>query len=128
MGHYERSHVTSFKTRNEPKEKLFEFGALQNKMHMASRENYIFHMLFGAFHDTPGANNYCQGLEEIIFKDNLRWDKENTNMNIHVYSPTYYLSNIGVSQELHIGSILLRARIELISLCVDLIVLPDWMP
>ena len=48
-----KRHVTSFKTRNEPKMKLFEFGAFQNKMHMASREKYIFHMLLGAFHDTP---------------------------------------------------------------------------
>ena len=48
-----KRHVTSFKTRNEPKMKLFDFGAFQNKMHMASREKYIFHMLFGAFHDTP---------------------------------------------------------------------------
>ena len=33
--------------------KLFEFGAFQNIIHMASREKYIFHTLFGAFHDTP---------------------------------------------------------------------------
>ena len=46
-------HVTSFKTRNETKMKLFEFGAFQNEMHMASREKYIFNMLFEAFHDTP---------------------------------------------------------------------------
>ena len=45
--------VISFKTRNEPKMKLFEFGAFQNKMHMGRREKYIVHMLFGAFHDTP---------------------------------------------------------------------------
>ena len=48
-----KTHVTSFKTRNQPKMKLFEFGEFQNKMHMASREKYIFHMLFWAFHDTP---------------------------------------------------------------------------
>ena len=33
--------------------KVFDFGAFQNKMHMASREKYIFHILFGAFHGTP---------------------------------------------------------------------------
>ena len=48
-----KKHVTSFKTGNEPKIKVFEFGAFQKIMHMASREEYIFHMLFGAFHDTP---------------------------------------------------------------------------
>ena len=53
MSHFEKRHVTSFKTRNEPKMKFFEFGAFQNKMHMALREKYIFHMLFGVFHDTP---------------------------------------------------------------------------
>ena len=47
-----KRHVTSFKTRNEPKMKLLELRAFQNKMHMASCEKYIFHMLFGAFHDT----------------------------------------------------------------------------
>ena len=52
--------MTSFKTRNEPKMKVFEFGAFQNKMHMASREKYIFHMLFGAFHDTPGIDSSLQ--------------------------------------------------------------------
>ena len=45
--------MTSFKTRNEPKMKLFEFGAFQKIRHMASREKHIFHKLFGAFHDTP---------------------------------------------------------------------------
>ena len=48
-----KKHVTSFKTSFEPKLKVFEFGAFQNKMHMASREKYIFHTLFGAFHDIP---------------------------------------------------------------------------
>ena len=33
--------------------KVFDFGAFQINMHMASREKYIFHMLFGAFHITP---------------------------------------------------------------------------
>ena len=33
--------------------KVSDFGAFQNKMHMASREKYIFHILFGAFHGTP---------------------------------------------------------------------------
>ena len=42
MRHYEKRHVTRFKTRNEPKMKVFEFGAFQNKMNMASRENTSF--------------------------------------------------------------------------------------
>ena len=53
MGHFEKRHVTSFKTRNEPKMKVFDFGAFQNKMQIAPREKYIFCMLFGAFHGTP---------------------------------------------------------------------------
>ena len=53
MGHFEKKHVTSFKTGNEPKMKVFEFVAFQKIMHMASREKYIFHKLFGAFHGTP---------------------------------------------------------------------------
>ena len=32
---------------------MFEFGPFQKNMHLASREKYIFHMLFGAFHITP---------------------------------------------------------------------------
>ena len=31
---------------------MFDFGAFQNKMHMPSRETYIFHVLFGTFHIT----------------------------------------------------------------------------
>ena len=48
-----KKHVTSLKMKNEPKMKVFDFGAFQINMHMASREKYIFHMLFGAFHITP---------------------------------------------------------------------------
>ena len=53
--------MTSFETRNETKLKFFEFGAFQNKMHMASREKY---MLFRAFHDTPYSMNshLCRAL------------------------------------------------------------------
>ena len=45
--------------KNEPKLKVFDFGAFQNKMHMASREKYIFHILFGAFHGTPRIYKVC---------------------------------------------------------------------
>ena len=48
-----KKHVTNFKMKNEPKMKVFDFGTFQNNMHMASREKYIFHILFGAFHGTP---------------------------------------------------------------------------
>ena len=44
--------MINFKTENEPKIKLFDFGAFQKQMHMQSREKYIFHMLLGAFHNT----------------------------------------------------------------------------
>ena len=52
VGHFEKKHVISLKTENEPKIKLFDFGALRKQMHMPSREKDIFHMLFGAFHNT----------------------------------------------------------------------------
>ena len=44
-----KKHVTSFKTRNEPKMKVFDFGASQNKMHMASREKTSFTYFLGHF-------------------------------------------------------------------------------
>ena len=53
-GILKNKHVTSLKMKNEPKMKVFDFGAFQKNMHLASREKYIFHMLFGAFHITPG--------------------------------------------------------------------------
>ena len=48
-----KKHVTSFKIKNEPKMKVFDFGAFQIKMHMTSREKYILRMLVRAFHITP---------------------------------------------------------------------------
>ena len=51
-GNFEKKHVINFKTENEPKMKLFDFGAFQKQMHMPSRKKYIFHMLVGAFHNT----------------------------------------------------------------------------
>ena len=42
--------MINFKTENEPKKKLFDFGLFQKQMRMPPREKYIFHMLFGAFH------------------------------------------------------------------------------
>ena len=41
------------KTRKEPKMDIFDFGALQEKLHMLSREKYLLQKLFGAFQDTP---------------------------------------------------------------------------
>ena len=37
---------------------VFEFGAFQNKMNMASREKYIFHMLFWGISDYPAYDSY----------------------------------------------------------------------
>ena len=48
-----KKHVIDLKTRKEPKINMFDFGAFQEKLHMLSREKYLLHMLFGAFHDTP---------------------------------------------------------------------------
>ena len=41
------------RTKNRENLKVFEFWAFQKNLHMPSREKYIFHMLFRAFHDTP---------------------------------------------------------------------------
>ena len=41
------------RTKNREKLKVFEFWAFQKIEHMPSREKYIFHMLFRAFHNTP---------------------------------------------------------------------------
>ena len=48
-----KKHITSFKTKNEPKMKFFDFGAFQIKMQMSSQDKIVLHMLFGAFHITP---------------------------------------------------------------------------
>ena len=50
--------------KNETKMKVFDFGAFQKYMHMASREKYIFHMLFGAFHITPRILNLKKRFSE----------------------------------------------------------------
>ena len=46
MEHFKEEHVTSLKMFNETKMKVLDFGAFK-KMHMESREKYIFHMLLG---------------------------------------------------------------------------------
>ena len=59
MGHFKKMnikkrgisnkmHVINFKSENEPKMKW----GISKKKPMQSREKYIFHMLFGAFHNT----------------------------------------------------------------------------
>ena len=61
-GHFEK-----FEHRKSgPKMKVFDFGAFQNKMHMASREKYIFHILFEAFHGTPRRENSLLSKDDII--------------------------------------------------------------
>ena len=44
--------MINFKTENEPKMKFFDFGAFQKIEKMLSHDQILFHMLFGAFHDT----------------------------------------------------------------------------
>ena len=44
--------MINFKTENEPKMKFFDFGAFQKIEKMPSHDKILFHMLFGAFHDT----------------------------------------------------------------------------
>ena len=46
-------HVINFWTEKEPKMKIFDFGAFQKIRKMLSHDKILFHMLFGAFHDTP---------------------------------------------------------------------------
>ena len=45
--------MINFLTEKEPKLKLFDFEAFQKNNQMLSHDKIIFHMLFGAFHDTP---------------------------------------------------------------------------
>ena len=45
--------MINFKTENEPKIKFFDSGAFQKIEKLLSHEKILFHMLFGAFHDTP---------------------------------------------------------------------------
>ena len=42
--------MINFLTEKEPKMKFFDFEAFQKIRKILSREKYIFHMLFGAFH------------------------------------------------------------------------------
>ena len=53
---------------------MYNFGAFQIKMHMASREKYIFHMLFGAFHITPGMLSEQIGINMLseVFQEILQ--------------------------------------------------------
>ena len=53
--------------------KFFDFGAFQKIMKMLSREKIIFHMLFGASHDTHRIQKY-RGVthKSMIFGFGLR--------------------------------------------------------
>ena len=54
------------KLKNEQKMKVFDFGAFRIRMHMASREKYMFHMLFGAFHITPRKKRPVKELADMF--------------------------------------------------------------
>ena len=56
-----KMHVINFKTEKKPKMKFFDFRAFRKNRQKLSREKYIFHMLFRAFHNTP----------RILIKDRL---------------------------------------------------------
>ena len=45
--------MINFKPEKEPKMKLFDFETFQKIMQMLSHDKIIFHVLFGAIHDTP---------------------------------------------------------------------------
>ena len=51
MRHFKKS--ARDETEKEPKMKSFDFGAFQKIMKMLSHDKINFHMLFGAFRDTP---------------------------------------------------------------------------
>ena len=53
LGISKKMHVINFKTENEPKLKFFDFWAFGKKCQKLSHDKIIFHMLFGAFHNTP---------------------------------------------------------------------------
>ena len=54
MGHFKKiEHKKSGHFKKLARDQFSNRGISKN-MHMASREKYIFHMLFGAFHITPG--------------------------------------------------------------------------
>ena len=53
-------HVINFKTENEPKMKFFDFRAFQKIEKMPSHDKILFHMLFGAFHDTSCINSFTR--------------------------------------------------------------------
>ena len=64
--------MVNFKTENEPKMKVFDFGAFRKIEKMLSHDKILFHILFGAFHDTPCIrifNNFRkmdQNIEHVV--------------------------------------------------------------
>ena len=48
---FEMPHFSHFQ--NQIGKKIFGFGAFQKIQKMLSHDKILFHMLFGAFHDTP---------------------------------------------------------------------------
>ena len=53
LGISTKMHVINFKTEKEPKMKFFDFWAFRKKWQKLSHDKIIFHMLFGAFQNTP---------------------------------------------------------------------------
>ena len=49
-------HVINFKTEKEPKMKFFDFWEFKERQKL-SHDKIIFHMLFGAFHNTSHISN-----------------------------------------------------------------------
>ena len=47
--------------------KFFDFGAFQKIVKMLSHDKILFHMLFGAFHDTSCMNKVMMLLDEVLF-------------------------------------------------------------
>ena len=78
--------------------KVFDFGAFQNKMHMASREKYIFHILFGAFHGTPRTSPDYYWCILLMLSDNMKESEDADWLAIiNLFAAIYINNRIGPS-------------------------------
>ena len=82
LGISRKMHVINFKAEKEPQIIVFDFGYFK-RMHMPSRRKCIFHILFGAFHNTGGildklkkfledVKYTCRHMHEILNKLKIR--------------------------------------------------------
>ena len=97
----------------ERKMKFFDFGAFQKIMKMLSHEKILFHMLFGAFHDTLRTFKKTDAEDSINDKLNCpkkhTWHTETYSICIRLYLEHYSwfvtLSSDDAFQETRVSSI-----------------------